>query len=91
MPEEINRVLTDALADYLFVTEEDAVDNFVREGRSLDCIYLVGNVMIDALRYFIPLAQKSRMGEELGWMFTAPCTSRMCLFYLVSQRGCRMH
>jgi UDP-N-acetylglucosamine 2-epimerase (non-hydrolysing) len=66
MPEEINRALTDALADYLFVTEEDAVDNLVREGRSLDCIYLVGNVMIDALRQFLPLAQESRLGEELG-------------------------
>ena len=66
MPEEINRVLTDALADYLFVTEEDAVDNLIREGRSRECIYLVGNVMIDALRYFLPLAQKSRLGEELG-------------------------
>lgn len=66
MPEEINRVLTDALADYLFVTEEDAVDNLMREGRCRDCIYLVGNVMIDALRYFLPLAQNSRLGEELG-------------------------
>jgi UDP-N-acetylglucosamine 2-epimerase (non-hydrolysing) len=66
MPEEINRVLTDALADYLLVTEEDAIDNLMREGRSRECIYLVGNVMIDALRYFLPLAQKSSLGEELG-------------------------
>jgi UDP-N-acetylglucosamine 2-epimerase (non-hydrolysing) len=66
MPEEINRVLTDAIADYLFVTEEDAVENLMREGRSRECIYLVGNVMIDALRYFLLLAQKSRLGEELG-------------------------
>jgi UDP-N-acetylglucosamine 2-epimerase (non-hydrolysing) len=66
MPEEINRVLTDALADYLFVTEEDAVDNLLREGRSRERIYLVGNVMIDALQYFLPLAQKSRLAEELG-------------------------
>ena len=66
MPEEINRVLTDALADYLFVTEEEALDNLLCEGRFKECIYLVGNVMIDALRYFLPLAQKSRLGEELG-------------------------
>jgi UDP-N-acetylglucosamine 2-epimerase (non-hydrolysing) len=66
MPEEINRVLTDALANYLFVTEEDAVENLLREGRSRECIYLVGNVMIDALRYFLPLAQQSKLGEELG-------------------------
>jgi len=66
MPEEINRVLTDALANYLFVTEEDAVGNLLREGRPRECIHLVGNVMIDALQYFLPLAQKSRLGEELG-------------------------
>src|SRR5271169_805618 len=61
MPEEINRVLTDAVANYLFVTEEDAVGNLLREGRPRECIHLVGNVMIDALQYFLPLAQKSRL------------------------------
>jgi UDP-N-acetylglucosamine 2-epimerase (non-hydrolysing) len=66
MPEEINRVLTDALADYLFVTEEDAIGNLLKEGRPRNRIYLVGNVMIDALRQFLPLAQKSNIGSELG-------------------------
>lgn len=66
MPEEINRVLTDALADFLFVTEEDAIANLSREGRPRERIHLVGNVMIDALRHFLPIAQKSRIGEELG-------------------------
>jgi len=66
MPEEINRVLTDALADYLFATEEDAVENLVREGRPRERIHLVGNVMIDALRQFLPLAQESRIGYDLG-------------------------
>ncbi len=66
MPEEINRLLTDALADYLFVTEEDAIENLLREGRPRERIYLVGNVMIDALRQFLPVAQKSRVGEELA-------------------------
>ncbi len=66
MPEEINRLLTDALADYLFVTEDDAIENLLREGRPRERIYLVGNVMIDALRHFLPIAQKSRIGEELG-------------------------
>ena len=40
MPEEINRVLTDAVADYLFATEEDAVDNLLREGRPRERIFL---------------------------------------------------
>jgi len=66
MPEEINRVLTDALADHLFVTEEDAVGNLLKEGRPRDRIHLVGNVMIDSLLHFLPLAQQSRIGDELG-------------------------
>ena len=66
MPEEINRVVTDALADYLFVTEQDAIDNLLREGRTRDDIFFVGNVMIDALRQFLPIAQQSRIGHELG-------------------------
>ena len=66
MPEEINRILTDALADYLFVTEEDAVENLVREGRPREKIHLVGNVMIDALRQFLPIAQQSSIGRELN-------------------------
>jgi UDP-N-acetylglucosamine 2-epimerase (non-hydrolysing) len=66
MPEEINRILTDALADYLFVTEEDAIQHLLKEGRPRECIYLVGNVMIDSLSYFLPIAQKSRVGGDLG-------------------------
>ena len=66
MPEEINRVLTDAIADYLFVTEEDAIDNLRREGRPEASIHFVGNVMIDSLRRFLPFAQRSTIGQELG-------------------------
>jgi len=66
MPEEINRILTDALADYLFVTEEDAIQHLLNEGRPRSSIYLVGNVMIDSLRHFLPIAQKSPIGEELA-------------------------
>lgn len=66
MPEEINRILTDALADHLFVTEEDAIGNLLKEGRPRDRMYLVGNVMIDALRQFLPQARKSNIGKELG-------------------------
>ena len=66
MPEEINRVLTDALADYLFVTEEDAIGHLLKEGRPRECIFLVGNVMIDSLRQFLPIALQSGIGDELG-------------------------
>jgi UDP-N-acetylglucosamine 2-epimerase (non-hydrolysing) len=66
MPEEINRVLTDAIAHYLFVTEEAAIENLLKEGRSPSCIHFVGNVMIDSLLHFLPLAQNSDIGERLG-------------------------
>lgn len=49
MPEEINRVLTDAISDLLFCTEPSGVDNLRREGIPADKIHLVGNVMIDTL------------------------------------------
>jgi len=49
MPEEINRVLTDRIAEFLFTTEEDANWNLSREGVSSDRIHFVGNVMIDTL------------------------------------------
>ena len=49
MPEEINRILTDAIADQLFVSESSGVDNLLREGIPAERIHLVGNVMIDAL------------------------------------------
>lgn len=66
MPEEINRIVTDALSDYLFVTEEDAIENLIREGKHRERIYLVGNVMIDALTHFLPIAQKSTIADEIG-------------------------
>jgi UDP-N-acetylglucosamine 2-epimerase (non-hydrolysing) len=49
MPEEINRVLTDAISDLLFVSEPSGVANLAREGVSPEKIHFVGNVMIDTL------------------------------------------
>ena len=49
MPEEINRIVTDSISDYLFVTEKSGVDNLLKEGRSEDSIFFVGHVMIDNL------------------------------------------
>src|SRR5260370_1491987 len=66
MPEEINRILTDALADYLFVTEEDAITHLLKERRPRESIFMVGNVMIDSLHHFLPIAQQSGIGDELG-------------------------
>ena len=49
MPEEINRRVTDALSDLLFVTSPEGLDNLAREGVSADRMHLVGNPMIDTL------------------------------------------
>src|SRR5690606_3622081 len=49
MPEEINRILTDQLSDYLFTTERSALTNLLAEGIPADRVHFVGNVMIDTL------------------------------------------
>ncbi|MBW1673563.1 MAG: UDP-N-acetylglucosamine 2-epimerase (non-hydrolyzing) [Deltaproteobacteria bacterium] len=51
MPEEINRIVTDSISDYLFVTEKSAIENLLREGRPESIIHFVGHVMIDNLLY----------------------------------------
>jgi len=49
MPEEMNRILTDKIADLLFVTEQSGMDNLLKEGKSKESIHFVGNTMIDTL------------------------------------------
>ena len=61
MPEEINRILTDAISDYLFVTEKSGITNLLNEGISKDKIFFVGNVMIDSLVKFMPIIQTSNI------------------------------
>jgi UDP-N-acetylglucosamine 2-epimerase (non-hydrolysing) len=56
MPEEINRVLTDQISDFLFTTEREAQDNLAREGVPAERVHFVGNVMIDSLRAHLPRA-----------------------------------
>jgi UDP-N-acetylglucosamine 2-epimerase (non-hydrolysing) len=65
MPEETNRVLTDALADLLLVSEPSGVENLRREGVPESKIHLVGNVMIDSLRKFRELARASSALRDL--------------------------
>src|SRR5436189_1878980 len=57
MPEEVNRLVTDQLADLLFTHCEDANINLQREGVSPEKIHNVGNVMIDSLIRFLPLTE----------------------------------
>ena len=66
MPEEINRVLTDAISDLLFVTEPSGLENLRIEGVADDRIHFVGNVMIDTLLRNAERAEKSNILETLG-------------------------
>jgi UDP-N-acetylglucosamine 2-epimerase (non-hydrolysing) len=65
MPEEINRIVTDALADYLFVTEKSGEVNLLKEGVCRGKIHFVGNVMIDSLVEHLEKAKKSTILEAL--------------------------
>jgi len=68
MPEEINRLLTDQLADMLFTPSSDGNENLAREGIAKEKIFLVGNVMIDTLIRFLPKAEEifPKLQEELS-------------------------
>lgn len=65
MPEEINRILTDAISDLLLTTSQDADENLQQEGVSADKIKFVGNVMIDSLFYNLEKAKESKVKEDL--------------------------
>ncbi len=58
MPEEINRILTDSISDYLFVTEPSGLVNLKNEGIIGSKIFYVGHVMIDSLAYYLPKISK---------------------------------
>lgn len=66
MPEEINRLVTDTLADFLLTPSADADENLIREGCSQSKIFRVGNIMIDTLFMFLPKAQKSDILNKIG-------------------------
>jgi UDP-N-acetylglucosamine 2-epimerase (non-hydrolysing) len=66
MPEEINRLLTDAVAEYLFVTEDSGRENLLREGVDGGKIHMVGNVMIDSLEQCRPVWERADGVARLG-------------------------
>lgn len=66
MPEEINRIVTDAIAELLLVSEPSGIDNLVREGRGDAAIHLTGNVMIDVLLAELPKARALGQPEAMG-------------------------
>jgi UDP-N-acetylglucosamine 2-epimerase (non-hydrolysing) len=64
MPEEVNRVLTDAISDMLFVTEKSGMENLKREGVTEEKVFFTGNVMIDSLAYFKPKVENSEIHQK---------------------------
>jgi len=66
MPEEINRLLTDQIADYLLTPSPDADENLLKEGISKEKIHFVGNIMIDSLVKHKAVAEKSEILRQLG-------------------------
>ncbi len=66
MPEEINRVVTDTLAEHLFVSEPAGVENLRREGIDNGKVHLVGNIMIDSLLMMLPDALKRQSWMRFG-------------------------
>ena len=63
MPEEINRLVTDVLSDYLFVTEQAGIDNLKREGIDDAKVFFTGHVMIDSLAYY---RKKAALSDALA-------------------------
>ena len=66
MPEENNRILTDAISDLFFVTEESGRQNLIREGAAPASIHFVGNTMIDTLLAFRSKIDASPIRAELS-------------------------
>lgn len=66
MPEEINRLMTDAVSDFLFVTEHSALVHLAKEGVPDQKVHFTGNCMIDSLAHYRAKAAATRSAEVLG-------------------------
>lgn len=66
MPEEINRLATDVISDFLFVTEPSGIENLRKEGIAEEKIHFVGNVMIDSLVRFLEKARALNTVQDYG-------------------------
>jgi len=66
MPEELNRIMTDSISDYLFVTEQSGLTNLAKENIPNGKIFFVGNVMIDSLCFYQKKALKLSLLEKLN-------------------------
>lgn len=67
MPEEMNRMITDSLADHHFTTEPSGVQNLLREGANAASIHAVGNTMIDTMVAYEGRIQADDVLQRMGW------------------------
>lgn len=65
MPEELNRILTDELTDFFFISEKSGMDNLLKEGKSTEKLFYIGNTMIDTLVAFDKEIADSNICDEL--------------------------
>jgi len=72
MPEEINRILTDAVSDYLFTPSPEADKNLLREGIPKEKIFPVGDIMVDSLLFSLKEAKKTNILEQLALRQKSP-------------------
>lgn len=66
MPEEHNRIVTDYLADYFFITEESGYNHLIAEGKNANQLYFVGNTMIDTMVAFENKIMENDIEEKIG-------------------------
>jgi len=66
MPEEINRLLTDAISDYLFTPSPEGDENLAKEGIPPEKVFLVGDIMVDSLLFHLDQARKTNILQRLG-------------------------
>ncbi len=77
MPEEINRMVTDSICDYYFITDPAAKKNLVKEGVKKTAIYFTGNVMIDTLKSNLSKADTIDVLKRLGLKKSNYCSMTM--------------
>ena len=87
MPEEINRIVTDSISDYLFTPSPDGDENLLKEGIPSQKIFLVGDIMVDSLLFNLEIAKKTDILKRLGLRQKSstdhcPLTTDYCLLTL---------
>lgn len=77
MPEEHNRIVTDSLSDYFFVTEQSGYENLVQEGKLKENLFFVGNTMIDTLVAYDENIKSTPILDNLGLTAKEYCLMTM--------------